>query len=275
MYRIIAMVGDAEASAHLQSAVGKGSRLVFVRSANDLLRHTRHQPADAIVLDIEHGRSAAVQVAVRELLARFSGIRVYAICTFEPRHVHTLVRNHYFWVNDVIFLRTESPTMTRSLLLQPSGRASADLEVRRLISPWAPVWMQPYVDWSLTHDGTRRPDVASLAKVGNVRRETLARKWKSLGVCPPHQFISWMVVLRATARMTECSMSLSAAAFDLGLSSGWALANQFARRTHLAPSDALREGIVKLADNAVSEIFHSHRVLGDRFGRSAGTSAQQ
>ena len=102
--------------------------------------------------------------------------------------------------------------------------------------PWracrhAPAWIRPLIEWCAEHDGIARPDVPSLATTCNMRRETLARLCHMRGVCPPNHIISWVLVVRARARMVTPRHTLADIAHGLGLASAGSLANLIQRRT--------------------------------------------
>lgn len=277
MIRIIAMIGDADASARLRSAIAGSARLQFARDVADLAERIEHAPPDVIVLGAREAATPGVQVIIGDAAARSRAMRVLLACRLDSADMRTWPRLRSLDVSDVVLVFSEPAAMTRERLLSPKPGHDADVHVRRLICSQAPAWIHPYVDWCVQHDGTTRPDVRQMAKIGNMQRETLARLFKARGVCPPNHMISWILLLRATARMDDAPVampslaecpngrrlrshrSLAAIAHELGVASGGALGNLFVRRAHQTPTQARDLGVTQLAERALRDMFSARR----------------
>lgn len=255
MLRIIAMVGDAEASAHIQAAVGNAAQLQFVRDPKILAEQADKDSPDVLVLGVRDARLPGAAVIVRETIASRPATRIFVVCRLDRSEMSALSQVRHLDIWDVIVLRSDSPAMTRRLLLAANPGHVADMRVRRLVCQRAPAWAQPLVEWCAGHDGLVRPDVRALARVAHMRRETLARQFKARGVCPPNHLISWMLVLRARARLDVSRVSLAAVAHELGLASGGSLANLFVRRTRQTPTQIRGQSLLVIVDRAVREMF--------------------
>ncbi|HKW46053.1 MAG TPA: hypothetical protein VJN70_01355, partial [Gemmatimonadaceae bacterium] len=176
MLRILAIVGDAEASAHLRSSVVGAAHLEFVRDARDLVKHAKRGWPDVIVVGSREATEVDVRVTVRQILERWPATRVYLISHLNGPDMRALVRVQYLDLTDVIILGANTAGMTRDMLLKVDEGRTADQIVRRLVCTISPKWLQPYVDWCATHARPARLTVQSLAQVGQMRRETFARK---------------------------------------------------------------------------------------------------
>ncbi|MGH7647947.1 MAG: hypothetical protein ACREND_07495 [Gemmatimonadaceae bacterium] len=260
MIRIIAMIGDAGASARLRSAIAGSARLEFVRDVADLAERIKRVPPDVIVLGAREAAMPGVQVIIGGAADRFRAMRVLLACRLDSADMRTWPHLRSLDVSDIVLVFSEPPAMTRERLLSPKPGHVADVHVRRLICSHAPAWIHPYVDWCAQHDGATRPDVRQMAKIGNMRRETLARLFKARGVCRPNHMISWILLLRATARMDLPNhRSLAAIAHELGVASGGALGNLFVRRAHQTPTQACDLGVTRLAERALRDMFSARR----------------
>jgi|SRR6185312_1010888 AraC-like DNA-binding protein len=255
MLRILTMVEDAEASAYLRSLIGDAAQLQFVRHSRDLVHHAKRQWPEIIVIGIGEGAKPAVRVAVRQILERSLATRVFVMCRLDPTHMRTLHQARYLDASDIIFVGIDSRAMTRDRLLRIDYGRTADTAVRRLVCTLAPKWLQPYVDWCLTGAGATRLDVRGLARIGNVCRETLARRFKARGICAPNALLAWIVLLRAAARMAVPRTSLGSIARELGLASGASLANLFVRRAEQTATQVRAQGFDRFAERAVGEIL--------------------
>jgi len=255
MLLILAMIGDAQASSHVRTALTGYADLVFARDRGELVRALHQQEPDLIVLGIREAADATVSLTVQETIGRFPATRLVLSCRVDGADMRALASLRHLDLSDLVLVQSESISMTRRRLIAPSFAHVADMQVRRLVSHRAPAWIRPFVDWCAGHNGPTRPDVRSLASVGNMRRETFARLCKARGICPPNHLISWILVLRATARMELARCSLAVIARDLGLGSPGSLANLFVRRTKQRPSQIRRLGVAKLAERAVVEMF--------------------
>lgn len=255
MLSLIAMVGDAKALSHLHDALDGYANVTCVRDAADLARHAARGAPDIIVLGINDAAQPPVRLTVRETIEQCPATRLVVMCRLDADDMRALTHLRYLDVWDLVVTHCESPAMTRRRLLTAAPGRLADMRVRRMVCPFAPAWIRPLVDWCTEHDGSARPDVRSMAKIGNMRRETLARLCRARGVCPPNHVISWILALRATARMDTSHNSLGTIARDLGLASAGSLANLFVRRTRQTPSRVRALGLAYIADRAVREMF--------------------
>ena len=255
MLRVIAMVGDAEASAHLREAVGDIAQLQFVRELWALTQRVGRELPDIIVLGVKEAELPGVGVVVRDAIARQLGVRLFLVCHRDSPNVHALARVQHLDYVDVILPRDDSPAQTRHALLATDPARVADICVRRLVCSSAPEWALCFVHWCVDHDGTVRPNVRALAAAALVRPETLVRRFTALGVCLPNHLISWVLLLRAKARLDRSRTSLEAVAHDLGLASGGSLANLIRRRTGLTPSEFRGRKLEDIAARAVREMF--------------------
>lgn len=229
---------------------------------NGLVREVRIEPPEVIVLGTRETAYPEVRVAVRQILRRYPAIRLVAICALEPSDVRTLHQPGHLDLSDIIFIRVETKAMARRYLLTGGAGRPADLHVCSVVCPPAPQWLRPYLVWCATHDGRGRRDVRSMAKLGRVRRETLARRCKVAGVCRPNHLISWMQLLRAAARM-QPGLTLEQIARELGLPSGCALANLFVRRSGQTSTQVRERGFTDFADDAVRAMFGRWRTRGN------------
>lgn len=236
MLRIIAMVGDAESSAHLRAAIGRSAHLLFVRDADDFIKKASAEPPDIIVVGTGEAAQPIVRLTVRQAVDRFPTTAVFAICYLVPSDIRVLHQAHYVDAMDLLFVRVESAQATRDRLLRAERQQCADMLVRRTVCQIAPNWLNPLIEWCLTHDGSDRPDVRSLSNGMGMRRETLARLCKARGVCTPLQLISWMTLLRAAARLTMPGSSLPAIAHELGFPSAASLTRLFVRCARTTPT---------------------------------------
>ena len=259
MLRILAIVGDAEASAHLRSSVVGAAHLEFVRDARDLVKHAKRGWPDVIVVGSREATEVDVRVTVRQILERWPATRVYLISHLNGPDMRALVRVQYLDLTDVIILGANTAGMTRDMLLKVDEGRTADQIVRRLVCTISPKWLQPYVDWCATHARPARLTVQSLAQVGQMRRETFARKLKARGICSPNELIAWILLLRVVARMSGSRSSLASIARDLGLPSSASLANLFVCWTGKTATHARTQGLDKFAQHAVRRIFGSRR----------------
>lgn len=255
MLRIIAMVGDAEASAHIQAAVDNAAHLQFVRDPKMLAEQVDRDSPDVVVLGVREAGSPGAALVVRDAIGSRPATRILLVCHLDRPDVSALAQVRHLDIWDVILPRNDSAPMTRRLLLAAKPGHVADMRVRRLVCPRAPAWAQAFVEWCVDHDGLVRPDVRALAKVVHMRRETLARLFKARGACPPNHLISWMLVLRARARLDLSRVSLAAVAHELGLASGGSLANLIVRRTRQTPTQIRRQSLLIVADRAAREMF--------------------
>lgn len=262
MLRIIAMIGDAEASAHVRSAVAGAARLELVRDLNGLVREVRIAPPEVIVLGTRETAFPDVRVAVRQILRRYPATRLIAISALEPSDVRILHQPGHLDLSDIIFIRVETRAMARKHLLEGDAGRHADLHVCNVVCPLAHEWLRPYLVWCATHDSGGRRDVRSMAKVGRIRRETLARRCRAAGVCRPNHLISWLQLLRAVARM-QAGLTLDQIARELGLPSGCALANLFVRRSGQTSTQVRERGFADFADDAVRAMFGRWRTRGN------------
>lgn len=255
MLRIIAMIGDAQASTHVRAALDGHAALAHVRDVAELVRAIEQAAPDIVVLGIRDASEPAVCLTVRETIERFPATRAVVACRLGADDMRTVTSLRHLDISELVLVHSDSPTMTRRRLLAPMPGPLADMHVRRLVCKRAPLWIRPLVDWCAGHNGIERPDVRSLARIGNMRRETLARLCKARGICPPNHLISWILVLRATARMDLSRCSLAVVARELGLASAGCLANLFVRRARQTPSQIRQLGFANLAERAVLEMF--------------------
>jgi AraC-like DNA-binding protein len=254
MLGIVAMVGDAKALSHLQDALERYAALTCVHNATELATQLACSAPDIIALDMKNASQPTVRLTVRQTIERFPATRVVLACRIDAADMRALARVR-LEVWELVLVHFESPAMTRSCLLSAANGRMADMMVGRMVRQHSPEWIHPFVEWCAEHDGIARPDVRSLAKNGNMRRETLSRLCKARGVCPPNQILSWMIVLRATARMCGSGLNLAAIARELGLASGGSLSNLFVRRTGQTPTQIRTLGLECVADRAVREMF--------------------
>lgn len=255
MLRIIAMVGDAEASAHLREAVEAVVRLQFVRDARALSRCNSREVPDILVLGVKEAELPGVGAVVRDTIVRQPGIRVFLVCDRNSANVRALMRLQHLGCAGVIIPREDSPAQTRCTLLAAHPACTADTCVRRLVCSKAPEWIVRFVHWCVDHDGAVRPTVRALAAAAQVRPETLVRRFTAHGVCLPNHLIAWVLLLRAKARLDRPGTSLEAVALELGLASGGSLANLIRRRTGLTPSEFRAQKLEDIAASAVREMF--------------------
>lgn len=255
MLRIIAMVGDAESSTHLRAAVDRSAHLLFVRDTDEFIKRARAQPPDIIVVGAGEAAQLVVRLTMRQAVERFPTTAVFAICHLVPSDMRILHQAHYLDAVDLLFVRVETTDMTRDRLLRVEPRQRADMLVRRIVCPIAPDWLEPHIEWCLTHDGSGRPGVSSLSRSMRMRRETLARLCKARGVCTPLQLISWMTLLRAAARLTMPRPSFPAIAHELGFPSGASLTRLFARCARTTPTHVRETGFDSFAERALRSML--------------------
>ncbi|HEX6807087.1 MAG TPA: helix-turn-helix domain-containing protein [Gemmatimonadaceae bacterium] len=255
MLRIVAMVGDAESSAHLRAAIGRSAHLLFVRDPDDFIKKTRAEPPDIIVLGTDEAAQPIVRLTVRQAVDRFPMTAVFAICYLVPSDIRVLNQAHYVDAMDVLFVRVESTEATRDRLLRAERQQCADMLVRRTVCQIAPNWLRPLIEWCLTHDCSYRPGVRSLSKAMGMRRETLARLCRARGVCTPLQLISWMTLLRAAARLTMPRASLPAIAHELGFPSAASLTRLFVRCARTTPTQVREKGFDAFAVRALGAML--------------------
>jgi AraC-like DNA-binding protein len=255
MLGVVAMVGDAKALVHLQEALAGHADLSCVYDAAELARCIARRAPDIIVLDMKAAAQPIVRLTTCQAIERFPATRLMVAYRLNTVDRHALAHLRRLEVWDLIPIESDSPIVTRRRLLVLAHGELADMLVRRMVCKHAPAWIRPFVEWCAEHDGVARPDVGSLCKIGNMRRETLARLCKARGVCPPNHIVSWMLVLRATARMCGSGLSLAAIASELGLASAGALANLFKRRTGQPPTEIRSLGLKSIAERAVREMF--------------------
>jgi len=70
MLRILAMVGDAQASSHVRTALDGYADLVFARHRAELAHALDHDEPDIIVLGIREAADATIRLTVRETIER-------------------------------------------------------------------------------------------------------------------------------------------------------------------------------------------------------------
>ncbi len=255
MLRIIAMVGDAEASAHLREAVSDVARLQVVRDVNSFSQHIRGDLPDVLVLGIKEAELHGARAVSREAIARGPRLPVFLVSHMDAAEMHALSGLQYLRYLDIILPHRDSPARTRRTLLAANPAGVADTCLRRLVCSKAPECVLHLVEWVIGHDGAVRPTVRALAAVDRVRPETLVRRFAALGLCLPNHMISWVVVLRAKVWLERPETSLEDAAHAFGLASGGSLANLIRRRTRLTLSEFRRRTIEEIAAHAVREIF--------------------
>jgi AraC-like DNA-binding protein len=258
MLRILAIVGDAEASAHLRSSVAAASQLQFICDARGLGEQAKHGRPDVIVVGSGEATNLNVRVTVRCILERSPATRVLGISRLDAG-IRPLVQAHSLDLSDVIILRVDTAGMTRDLLFKVDQGRTADLIVRRRVCVAAPKWLQPCIEWYATDPRPTRLTVHALAQVLQMRRETLARKLKACGICSPNELSAWILLLRVVARMPDHGPSLASIARDLGLPSSASLANLFVRWTGETATEARAQGFDHFAKRALRAIFGSRR----------------
>lgn len=254
MLRILAIVGDAEASAHLRLSVAAASHLQFSCDPRDLAGQAKRGRPDVIVVGSGEATTVNVRVAVRRILERLPATRVFGISRLDAG-IRPLVLAKYLDLSDVILLRVTTVAMTRDLLLKVDHRRTADLIVRRLVCMASPKWLQPCVDRCATHPRPAQLTVQALAHVVQMRRETLARKLKTCGTCSPNELAAWILLVRVVARMSDHRSSLASIARELGLPSSASLANLFVRWTGKTATEAREQGFDGFARHAVRAMF--------------------
>jgi AraC-like DNA-binding protein len=255
MLSIVAMIGDAKALSHLHDALDGYANVTCVRDAAELATRATYAASDIVVLGIKDATQPPVRLTVREAIERRPATRLFVACRADAADMRTLARLRYLDVWDVVLPYCDSPPMTRRRLLDAAPGRLADMEVRRIMCRHAPAWIRPLIEWCAEHDGIARPDVPSLATTCNMRRETLARLCHMRGVCPPNHIISWVLVVRARARMVTPRHTLADIAHDLGLASAGSLANLIQRRTGQTATKVRTLTLDQIAERAAQAMF--------------------
>ncbi len=255
MLRIVAMVGDAEASAHLREAVEEVAHLQFVCDVQALSQCDGRELPDVLVLGVKEAELRGVGAVVRDATVCKPTIRFFLVCHRDGPNLQALMRVQHLGSAGVILPREQSPAQTRRALLAGASAEDADRSVRRLVCSRAPEPVMRYLQWCVSHDGAVRPSVRALAAAAQVRPETLVRRFTALGLCLPNHLIAWVLLLRAKARLERPQASFEAVAHELGLGSGGSLANLIKRRTGLTRSEFRAQKLEDITERAVREMF--------------------
>lgn len=255
MLRIIAMVGDAEASAHLREAVEEVAHLQFVCDIRALSQCDGRELPDVLVLGVKEAELPSVGAVMRDATVCKPSMRFFLVCRRDGPNLQALMRVQHLGSAGIILPCEESPAQTRRALLAGTSAEDADRSVRRLLCSRAPDRAMHYLHWCVSHDGAVRPSVRALAAAAQVRPETLVRRFTALGLCLPNHLIAWVLLLRARARLDRPQASFEAVAHELGLGSGGSLANLIKRRTGLTRSEFRARKLEDIAASAVREMF--------------------
>ncbi len=255
MLRIIAMVGDTEASAHLREAVENAARLQFVCDVQALSQCGGRELPDVLVLGVKEAERPGVEAVVRNVTVCKPSIRLFLVCHRDGPTLQALMRVQHLGSAGVILPRENSPAQTCRALLSATSAEDADRSVRRLVCSQAPERAMRYLHWCVSHDCAVRPSVRALAAAAHVRPETLVRRFTALGLCLPNHLIAWALVLRAKARLDRPQASFERVAHELGFGSGGSLANLIKRRTGLTRSEFRARTLEDIAVTAMREMF--------------------
>jgi len=255
MLRILAMVGDADASAHLWEAVSDVARLQVVREVNSFSQHIGRDLPDVLVLGVKEAELPGARAIAQDAIARRPRLPVFLVMHMDSPETHALAGLQYLRFLDIILPHQDSPAWTRRRLLEVNPACVGDMCLRRLVCSRAPNSVLHLVNWCIGHDGAVRPTVRALAALEGVRPETLVRRFAAFGVCLPNHLISWVIVLRAKVWLDTPETSLEDAAHAFGLASGGALANLIRRRTGLTLSEFRGRTLEEIAAHAVREMF--------------------
>jgi len=125
MLRILAMIGDAQASSHVRTALTGYADLVFARDRGELVRALHQQEPDLIVLGIREAADATVSLTVQETIERFPATRLVLSCRVDGADMRALASSRHL----DLYLAIGQRTRTTSWNL--TGAVNGDAIVRR------------------------------------------------------------------------------------------------------------------------------------------------